>query len=285
MRNNWNVIVLTVLALTVASCSEAEPQTPRSDEASVFDLVTECDVLAAHPDDPERMATGVADDDIVPRLAILACEDAVADDDDEPRYVFQLGRATLAKGDKDAALKHFKDAAEAGYAAAYGYLGDAYQFGLGVAVDPKAAYKNYEKAVQGGFEIAKSQLEQLSFERSEFTASYLEWFFRSDLDRIHTASTNKELAAIVRNYIYNLTETLTQECGRVVSPDNIMGYYNYKFPNNWSPEVDQKVGIAVQTAVGENDAKTFLRRHGCNGPVAKHVFANLNKFFERYKNR
>ena len=68
------VVVVSVLGAANAGCSEAETQTVQPTEVSVLDLVDECDVLAAHPDDTQRMAEGVADDQIVPRLAIMACE-------------------------------------------------------------------------------------------------------------------------------------------------------------------------------------------------------------------
>src|SRR6202023_83825 len=50
---------------------------PASAQQSVLDDVDECDSLAAHPSDPERLADGVADDAIVPKLAVAACEAAV----------------------------------------------------------------------------------------------------------------------------------------------------------------------------------------------------------------
>lgn len=251
---------------------------------SVVDLVEECDVLAAHPGDPQRMAEGVDDDKIVPRLAILACEDAAKRLPDDPRFPFQLGRALLARGDKERSLKLFQEAAKKGHAAAYGYLGDAYQFGYAVPVDPAAAADNYKKAALAGFEAAKGQLDQLNFDSSIFAASnIIDGFFSSEIDRLHSESANSKMSPVIRNYIFTFTNQLGEECGAVVAPANVTGFYNYRYPADWTPQTDEPTGVAVQTAVGEYDAKAFLKRHGCNGPVAKHIFANLNTFFARYR--
>jgi hypothetical protein len=91
------------------------------------------------------------------------------------------------------------------------------------------------------------------------------------------------MSPVIRNYIFTFTSHLGEECGLVVAPANVTGFYNYRYPQEWSAQTDEPVGVAVQTAVGEYDAKAFLRRHGCNGPVAKHIFANLNSFFARYR--
>ena len=137
------------------AAAQAKPADTTSDGVSVMDLVEECDVLAAHPDDPQRMAEGVDDDKIVPRLAVLACEDAMKRQPDDPRFVFQLGRALLARGDKEKALTLFQESARKNYAVAYGYIGDAYQFGNAVPIDPAVAAENYKKAAAAGFEPAK----------------------------------------------------------------------------------------------------------------------------------
>lgn len=251
-------------------------------EESVLNLVDECDLLAAHPEDPERYAEGVADDNIVPTLAILACQKAIKSSPNSPRFTFQLGRALLAKDKKKAALEKFQKSAKAGYAAAYGYLGDAYQFGHGVKTDTRLAYQNYKKAVELGFTIAKGQLEQLNFDPSIFAIPYLHQLFLSKLEQIHSASSNPSTRAIVRNYMFNLTQYFMQNCGNIIRPQNISGLYKYRYPSEWKAEEDEKIGIAVQTAIGEFDGKIFVDRYGCEGPVAKHIFININKFYANY---
>lgn len=109
------------------------PASPQRSLDEFFRLIDDCDILTAHPSDPQRMAEGIADDQIVPRLAILACDDAINLNLDQPRFTFQPGRALLAIGREDEAFALFEEASEADYAAAWAYLGDAYPSGLGTA--------------------------------------------------------------------------------------------------------------------------------------------------------
>src|SRR5688572_17258517 len=92
-------------------------------ESAIFALVTECDLLAAHPADPQRMSDGVSDDEIVPRLAITACQAAMKKAPNDPRHAFHMGRAQLALGRKAEAKTYFDAAAKQNYAAAFAYLG------------------------------------------------------------------------------------------------------------------------------------------------------------------
>lgn len=240
---------------------------------SVFDLVTECDVLAAHPDDPQRMADGVADDDIVPRLAIMACEDAAASDPDDPRHAFQLGRAFLAMGQKEKARHQFERAASAGSAAAEAYVGDLYQFGYGVTQDNKKALEHYRKAAAGEFKLAETQIEQLTFDPSQYAGLTIGSIYAGDLERI-----SKQTERPLRSYLHNFVLAIMEECRVALTPKSIANFYLYYLPTDETSEAEN-IGVAVQTHVGEYDAEVFLRRHGCEGPVAKQLFGNLNKLF------
>src|SRR5688572_14032548 len=124
MKTRALAIGLTTLAigLSVATVT-LRTQQPQSlpPEDSVFAQVDECDVLAAHPDDPERLADGLEDDAIVPRLARMACDRAVRRSPGEARFVFQLGRALLAAGQEADATARFRQAADRGYGAAVAY--------------------------------------------------------------------------------------------------------------------------------------------------------------------
>lgn len=240
---------------------------------SIFDLVTECDMLAAHPEDPQRMADGVSDDDIVPRLAIMACEDAIASDPEEPRYAFQLGRALLAMGRKEKAREQFEQAAKARYAAAEAYIGDLYQFGHAVPQDSKKALEHYRKAIAGEFKIAETQIEQLTFDRSQYVSSAIGDLFMADFQRVTTQSDK-----LLRNYLHNFVLATMKECESYLTPKSVVNFYLYRFPTDYNPD-DDSIGVAIQTSVGEFDAEIFVRRHGCDGPVAKQLFGNINKFF------
>ncbi len=100
--------------------------------------VTDCDNLAAHPADPNKVTSGVQWDLMKGREAIRACEQAVQQYPDELRLRFQLGRSLLRMQRRDDALPHLIDAAEKGYLIAYSNIGGTYQFDL----------KNYAEALK-----------------------------------------------------------------------------------------------------------------------------------------
>lgn len=266
---------LVTVAVVLAFPLSAAAQTTAD---ALLDQVKECDILAAHPDDPERMAEGVPDDRIVPRLAAQACEAAMKEDGKDPRFAFQLGRALLAAGKKKDAFPHLQKAANAGYAAALAYLGDAYQFGHGVEANLPKALESYKLAAEKGFERAQGQIDQMTFNKDIYTFDLLNTFFTQNLAEIGRKSDAPDTQWLVRSYVFSLTQKLAGECGRFVTPANVLSLYKYRFGSGWTPEVDAQVAVTIQGAVGEQDAEVFLKRHGCEGPVARHMFAMIDRF-------
>lgn len=91
---------------------------------------TECDRLAAHPEDSGKIAS-VRGRHWIPREATAQCEEAVAAYPNEPRFWFQLGRAYWERApyeDRESAEALFRKAADAGYAAGYVALGHILEF-------------------------------------------------------------------------------------------------------------------------------------------------------------
>jgi len=93
--------------------------------------ITECDRLAAHPKDPNREGPGVALDKIDVPAAIASCGHALAQNPNNPRVTFNLGRANERAGRLDETVRLFRLAADQGYARA--------QFNLGVFTSLAAA--------------------------------------------------------------------------------------------------------------------------------------------------
>jgi hypothetical protein len=58
---------------------------------------TECDRLAGSPTDPNRVGAGIGLYGIEPAEAITACERALAADPHNPRLLYNLGRAHVAR--------------------------------------------------------------------------------------------------------------------------------------------------------------------------------------------
>lgn len=253
--------------------------TARSEEgASLLAIITPCDILAAHPDDPERVTDGIADDKIVPRLAVPACEQALANSAKDPRLIFQLGRAFLAAGKKSAAYEQFNAATEANYAAGWAYLGDSYQFGHGVEADDAKAFEAYKKALDAGFLSAKSQLEQLAFDKTLFASPLVNATFMGELGTLTTQVDTEVTKWLARSYIFSLTQKLIAECGRIIKPQQIEKVYRLRYGRLHSADVEANTEAGINSSVGDYDAETFLRRHGCESPVSKRVFFILDQF-------
>jgi len=103
--------------------------------AGASDEITRCDELVSHPLDPDRVTTGVSPSDVTSDEGIAACLAAVADDPDNPRLHYQLGRVYYYDGQTDEAIPHLETAAAAGYRQAEFVLGYLYDGGRNGAMD------------------------------------------------------------------------------------------------------------------------------------------------------
>lgn len=282
-----------VAALIFWLGAEAPTQAANADQRSVFDQVDECDMLAAHPADPQRTADGVADDAIVPRLAILACDAALKRQPREARFGFQLARAQLAAGNHQDAFTLFSRVAGPlltsatakpdegkSYAAAHGYLGDAYLMGHGVKADVDKATQHYASAVAGKFEPAKKQMEVTRFNPAQYQyGSMLDALTQNQFDKVKA----KAGEAPFRGYLHNMVLKLVDECEPFLEPKSLLGLFYFRYPSGWSPDKEgAETDVAIRTAIGEVDAEQFVKRYGCEGPVAKQMFAGMNGFFGLY---
>ena len=106
------VFILAALAAVVAS-----PASARN--------ITQCDQLATHPADPDGITTGVSQSAMNKEAAIEACRKDVAADPDNPRLIYQLGRALFYTGQFAEGLPLVKQAADLGHEQSqfvYGYV-------------------------------------------------------------------------------------------------------------------------------------------------------------------
>jgi WD40 repeat protein/serine/threonine protein kinase len=76
-----------------------------------------CDESAAAPYDPHRRAAGVRQEEMASDVALSSCSRAQHNSRTEPRYIYQHGRALMAKGSLREAQAEFERAAALGYAA------------------------------------------------------------------------------------------------------------------------------------------------------------------------
>lgn len=78
-------------------------------------VATECDRLASHPEDPDRVAPGVPGSRVDVATALAACAAEVARHPDDPRQRYQYARVLAYSGDGRRASAEMKRAADEGY--------------------------------------------------------------------------------------------------------------------------------------------------------------------------
>jgi hypothetical protein len=123
--------------------------------------VTPCDLWAADPFDPQRVTEGVEWGLVNTRQAIRACASALAEEPDNPRLNFQLGRTLDIAERFEEAISFYRRAGEADYAAAFKNLGFMYRTGRGQARDFEEAAAYYFRASQLGLPSARDALAKL----------------------------------------------------------------------------------------------------------------------------
>ena len=94
-------------------------------------MPTACDVLASHPDDPNRVAPGRERAEIAKDFpgAIAACRSAVDRDPTNPRLQYQLARVLGYSGQGELAMPHRAKAVEGRYPQALFVVGYLYLTG------------------------------------------------------------------------------------------------------------------------------------------------------------
>jgi len=120
--------------------------------------IGDCDKYAASDTDPSAKAPGVPLERVNPALAVPACTAAVREVPNNPRLLFQLGRAYRTANNFNLALQYYSKAAEQNYAAAQNSLGYAYANGQGVPPDDQQAVAWYRKAAEQGLAVAQNNL-------------------------------------------------------------------------------------------------------------------------------
>jgi len=122
------VSVLALLLLPFAA--PAAPDFEPFDPSKYSQAVTECDRLAAHPDDPYHVAPGRERKDIDLPAAIAACEEAVRKDPVNPRLNYQLARVYGYSGMGEKAIPYRAAAVDADYPQSLFVVGYLHLLGL-----------------------------------------------------------------------------------------------------------------------------------------------------------
>lgn len=109
------LFILAASLLSSVRVDAAEALFLRFDPSPYSQLVTSCDQLAAHPDDPFKVSAGVAERQVNLADAIPACQEAVAQDPKNPRLNYQLARVLGYSGRGREAIPYRRAAVEADY--------------------------------------------------------------------------------------------------------------------------------------------------------------------------
>ncbi|MBN9673494.1 caspase family protein [Roseibium aggregatum] len=122
--------------------------------------VTECDRLAAFPDDEMKPGDvkGVSFAGLDAKNAVPACRSAVETYPDEPRLLFQYGRSLYKSGDYEQSLAWLRKAATLGNSAALVNIGVVHAKGTGVRQDYREALSWYRKAADLGQSTAMANI-------------------------------------------------------------------------------------------------------------------------------
>ena len=143
----------TAIALTILSLAPlaGAVEFKNFDKEKYSQTATECDRVAAHPDDPLRVARGVETREMDLPAAIAACRRDLAQDPNNPRLSYQLARAMTYAGQVKDALPYIESSAAQKYpqslfVTGYLYLSGAYQSPKDMC---RAAELIYESAIYG----------------------------------------------------------------------------------------------------------------------------------------
>lgn len=160
-----------------------------------LDVVYECDRLATHPDDPDRVARGLEREEMNLPVAEATCRKAVAEVPGSARANYHLARALYYQGKQAESLPYLEKSAAIGYRQAIFVLGYALTFGgdipkdmcrakelwrRGIGLDhPWSGFHLVDKQIGGGFNgcsdpVSKAEVQRamkLAFEKITLEAS------------------------------------------------------------------------------------------------------------------
>ena len=176
------IFAAAVGALILASCSSA----PTATQKATVDpnAVTECDERAAHPRDPRKISPGRSTRDIDLPKAVAACREAVANQPDNARLNYQLGRVLTYSGAMDEALPYLTKAADADYPQAQFVVGYLNVTGNLIPQDLCHAAERYLAAAKLGRQAA--------------LVAYPRHALRGDFDDCGTPSDPETLGAMLK---------------------------------------------------------------------------------------
>lgn len=140
------VVALLAMALPLLGLADADP------------AITECDRLAAHPEDPDHIGIGVPTQKVDLNAAVIACRAESERQPDNQRIRYQYARVLAYTGQWDTSALEMKRAADAGYRQAQFVYGLFIARGRpGMPRDVCLAGEYWLKAAHAGRQAARVQ--------------------------------------------------------------------------------------------------------------------------------
>jgi len=139
----------TVLGLFIAIGAAGQLILQKSEDVASATLrVTDCDRLAAHPSDTQKLAPGVIQTDVNIPLARQACERALKQNPNDGRLLYQFGRTYFYDKQYERGIEFFRQSDAAGYAQGQFVLGLILVQGNGAEPDTCAGGTLWIKAAR-----------------------------------------------------------------------------------------------------------------------------------------
>jgi TPR repeat protein len=239
----------------------------------------------------------------VPRLSLRNCQQAVKDHPGTPRFYYQLGRAYEASRRPKEALENYQKADAAGYRMAAFNLGLAYANGRGAPVDAARAEQYFRKANDAGVD-AKEALAQFVFTTEGYSdPKFFAAVYNGELKGANPGQVSPYLTEFLA--MYRNADANAADCRSVVSgyayakiaehaQMNVLGRMlggmasakHRHAPGDFSGAAKAgyetgrafKLSLALQVDKAHADAQMFYDRHGCDSPVAKRFFHNVEAY-------
>ena len=219
--------------------------------------VSQCDQLAAHPNDPEKLVKGVGWDSLDVQSALKACSQEIKRQPGNARIQFQYARVLDKQKSYQRAFVYYEKAAQQGYAAAQNSLGLSYEWGQGVEINVRKAADWYRKAAEQNFAQAQNNLGTLydigkGVEEDEKKAIY--WFKKAAEQGYATAQRNLGVMYSSGNGIQQNHERAFQWYLKAASQENPSAQYNVGISYYYGKgvSIDRKQAIAWIEKAADN---------------------------------
>ncbi len=277
---------------------------------SAASSVNRCDVEAADPSDPLRHDVGKSDEQIVGLTATRACEEALAEFPDEPRFHFQYARALLAMNRGDEAMQEFSKAVSLGNQPARYYVAHEELVTYRETLDEQHLENARTLLTEAAkdFPPAAKTLEQITFTADgQRHPQVIEALYNEDFQKpqnarilmVHFLNGMQKLFSSPLNpggdqclVMVDATANYDIEMGIAGDPRNslerILNQALLKGAS-WAGLVvldpalggDPEKWIAFFEAQGEAEARKLALRYGCESPVTQRIYRGMVLFLRQ----